>query len=118
MTISITSEAAARIRRLAAKEGRNNACFRVGVTGGGCNGLSYVFEFTPAPNERDFVLEFDGVTVCVDQKSLRHLAGSTLHCAKSFLSESFVWENPNETSSCSCGSSFSVDLFARTINDD
>lgn len=105
--ITITASAAARIRRLWLDAG---GCFRVGVAGGGCNGLTYTFAFVAAPESDDWVTVADGVTVCLDHKSLVYLSGAVLDCVKTFLGESFEWRNPQQGSSCSCGASFSLIL--------
>ncbi len=82
---------------------------RVGVKGGGCSGLSYVFDFArKVRGDKDRVLDFDGLTIVVDQKSLRYLAGSVLDWSDSLVGYGFKWQNPNAKSACGCGSSFTA----------
>lgn len=106
--IGITTDAAKKIRELAEKEGKTGQVLRVGIQGGGCSGLSYTFSFTAEPEPRDKVFEKDGARVCVDPKSLIYLGGSVLTWKESLMKSGFVFQNPNETKSCSCGDSFSV----------
>ena len=82
---------------------------RVGVKGGGCSGLSYAFDFATKVREgKDRVLEFDGLRIVVDQKSIQYLRGSVLAWNDALVGHGFRWENPNAKSDCGCGESFSV----------
>lgn len=82
---------------------------RVGVRGGGCSGLSYVFDFAKKVREgRDRVLEFEGLRIVVDEKSLRYLAGAVLEWNDALVGHGFKWNNPNARSDCGCGESFAV----------
>jgi len=82
---------------------------RVGVRGGGCSGLTYVFDFAKRVRpDKDLVLEFDGLTLVVDRKSLRYLAGSRLEWNDALVGNGFRWENPNAKGGCGCGISFDV----------
>jgi iron-sulfur cluster assembly protein len=105
--IAITPNAIKRINHLIAKHNCAGG-LRLGVQGGGCSGMSYVFRLDPAPKSTDHVLEFDGVRVYVDPKSYRLLEGLTLDFTESLMESSFVWHNPNAKRSCSCGKSFST----------
>ena len=103
--IQVTPAAIARIRRLLAQ----NQCdggLRLGVVGGGCSGLSYKFKLEAAPRPSDNVLEYEGVRVYVDPKSLAYLKGLTLDYTESLLESAFVFQNPNAKRHCSCGKSF------------
>lgn len=105
--IAVTDSAVKRIKQLLQK----HACeggLRLGVQGGGCTGLSYVFKLDPAPKPNDHVIQFDGVQVYVDPKSYPYLTGLTLDFTESLMQSAFVWNNPNATKSCSCGKSFAV----------
>ena len=106
--IAITEAAAKKIAELAEREGKAGQVLRVGIQGGGCSGLSYTFSFTAEPEARDKVFEAHGAKVCVDPKSLLYLGGSVLEWKESLMKSGFVFQNPNETKSCSCGDSFSV----------
>jgi iron-sulfur cluster assembly protein len=82
---------------------------RVGVKGGGCNGFSYVFEFAnKAREDRDRVLDFDGLNIIVDVKSLELLRGATLDWETKLVGYGFKWRNPNARDVCGCGDSFEV----------
>lgn len=107
--IHVTEAAAKRIRALMRKEGRETGGLRVGVKAGGCSGLSYVFAWEEAPRPSDRVFEGPlGVRIFVDPKSYRFLHGTVLDCDANMLGQSLVFKNPNATSTCGCGTSFSV----------
>jgi iron-sulfur cluster assembly protein len=80
---------------------------RLGVQGGGCSGLSYVVKFDTQPRERDRVFVYDGVRIFVDPKSFIYLQGMVLDYEETLMKRGFVFQNPNATKSCGCGSSFS-----------
>lgn len=107
--LSVTPKAIARIRSAMAKEGISPAegGLRLGVTGGGCSGLSYAIKFDTQPRERDRIYDFDGVRVFVDPKSFLYLHGMTLDYEETLMRQGFNFVNPNSTRSCGCGSSFS-----------
>lgn len=82
---------------------------RVGVKGGGCSGYSYVFDFaTKVRPGKDRALDFGGLTVVVDDKSVELLRGATLDWETKLLGYGFKWVNPNAKSACGCGDSFEV----------
>jgi iron-sulfur cluster assembly protein len=82
---------------------------RVGVKGGGCSGFSYLLDLTEdAPTEADEQLESHGVQILVDQKSLLYLSGVEIDFKDEVMGRGFVFKNPNATSTCGCGSSFSA----------
>lgn len=82
---------------------------RVGVKGGGCSGLSYHFEMADGVREsRDLVMDLDGLTLLVDRRSLKYLAGSVLDWNDGLVEYGFRWKNPNAKKDCGCGTSFSV----------
>lgn len=107
--LNITPKAVSRIRFAMAKEGISpeEGGLRLGVTGGGCSGLSYAIKFDTRPRERDRIYEFDGVRVFVDPKSFLYLHGMTLDYEETLMRQGFNFVNPNSTRSCGCGSSFS-----------
>lgn len=94
----------------AAEEGVDGVIgLRVGVRGGGCSGLAYAFDFaTKVRPKRDQVLEFDGLKVIVDDRSLKYLAGSTLDWETRLMGYGFKWLNPQAKAGCGCGESFRV----------
>ena len=106
----VTERAVKRIRIAMAKEGVSpeEGGLRLGVSGGGCSGLSYVMKFDSHPRERDRVFEFDGVRVFIDPKSFVYLHGMTLDYEETLIRQGFNFINPNSTRSCGCGSSFSA----------
>lgn len=81
---------------------------RLGVKGGGCSGLSYVLAFDNVQKEKDIVLEKHGVKILVDQKSMFYLSGTTLDFTDGLNGRGFVFNNPQATKTCGCGSSFGV----------
>lgn len=106
--ISLTRKAAARVARLIDQEGRGNLMLRVSVTGGGCSGFQYHFDFDDQLNEDDRTFEKDGVTTVIDEMSLEFLSGSEIDFVEDLVGASFQIRNPNATASCGCGSSFSI----------
>lgn len=83
-------------------------CLRVGVKGGGCSGFSYILDLTETKKDTDEVFEQHGVRIICDPKSLLYLTGVTVDFKDEIMGRGFVFNNPNATASCGCGSSFSV----------
>jgi len=81
---------------------------RVFVQGGGCSGFSYGFTFDKDVAEDDFVLEKDGVTFLIDSLSAQYLVGAEIDFKEDLTGSQFAINNPNATTTCGCGSSFSV----------
>lgn len=106
--IEITSAAAAKIVEIAAKELKTGQFFRIGVAGGGCSGLTYTFSFSERQENGDLLIEAHGASALVDPKSLKLLKNSVLDWEDTLMRKGFVWKNPNQTGSCSCGESFSA----------
>lgn len=106
--ILLTERAVRRVLAAMVKEGISPAegGLRLGVTGGGCSGLSYAIKFDTQPRERDRIFEFDGVRVFVDPKSFLYLHGMTLDYEETLMRQGFNFINPNSSRSCGCGSSF------------
>jgi iron-sulfur cluster assembly protein len=105
----VTENAAKQIKKLLEKQQLPGGGLRVGVKAGGCSGLSYIFDWAPAPRADDVVLEHEpGAKVFVDPKSLRFLDNTTLDYDTSLISKGFFFHNPDATSTCGCGVSFSV----------
>jgi iron-sulfur cluster assembly protein len=103
--VQVTPKAVAKIKQTFEREGVFGG-LRLGVLGGGCSGLSYQFKFEKQPRPTDNVFHFDGVDVFVDPKSLIYLRGLTLDYQESLMQSGFVFENPNASKSCGCGTSF------------
>lgn len=108
--VRITERAAKKILALLAKEGVSPEVggLRLGVQGGGCSGLSYAMRLDTQPRERDKVFEEFGARIFVDPKSLLYLNGTTLEYEETLMRQGFVFQNPNATRSCGCGSSFTA----------
>lgn len=81
---------------------------RVGVKGGGCSGFSYVLDLTESQKDHDEVFEQHGIKIICDPKSLLYLSGTTIDFKDEIMGRGFQFSNPNATTSCGCGSSFSV----------
>lgn len=105
--IRLSASAARRISRITAKEAPGTM-LRLEVIGGGCSGFSYRFGFAPHANPDDTVVELDGAKVAIDQASLPFLAGSEIDYVEEIIGAAFKVNNPNATSGCGCGTSFSV----------
>jgi len=105
--ITVTDNAVRRIKQLLEKH-QCEGGLRLGVQGGGCSGMSYLFRLDQKPRTTDQVLTFDGVRVYVDPKSYPLLDGLILDFTESLMQSAFVWQNPNAKRSCSCGKSFAV----------
>ena len=104
----ITASAARRVAALKAAEGNEALMLRITVSGGGCAGFQYGFDFDAEQAEDDLVFERDGIKVVIDETSLELLAGGVVDFKEDLLGSYFAIENPNATSSCGCGTSFSI----------
>ncbi|MEM9157432.1 MAG: iron-sulfur cluster assembly accessory protein [Verrucomicrobiota bacterium] len=105
--VKISSSAAKKIVSLQVRE--TDAKFlRVGISGGGCNGLSYKMKFVKKAKKGDIMVRAGEAEVVVDSKSALYLKGTELDYSDALISGGFKFSNPNATSSCSCGESFSV----------
>jgi iron-sulfur cluster assembly accessory protein len=108
--IAISPAADAQIAKMLKKRGAGETGLRVGVKAGGCSGFEYVFAWEHAAKETDHVFQGPGgARVYVDPRSLRVLDGTTLDYDTSLLSKGFIFNNPNATSVCGCGASFSIE---------
>jgi iron-sulfur cluster assembly accessory protein len=105
--ITVSERAAQRIGEILKGE-PDGAMLRVSVEGGGCSGFSYKFGFDRAKADDDLALTRDGVTVLVDAVSQQYMAGSVIDFVDDLIGASFKIRNPNATSSCGCGTSFSM----------
>jgi iron-sulfur cluster assembly accessory protein len=107
-SFALSDSAAARIAAIAAAENRPPA-LRVAVLAGGCSGFQYRFDLADAPDAEDVVIENGPAKVFVDPASLDLLAGARLEFVDELMGSYFAVKNPNATSSCGCGTSFSVE---------
>ena len=106
--ILFTDSAAAKVADLIAEEGNNDLKLRVFVQGGGCSGFQYGFTFDEEVNEDDTQMEKNGVTLLVDARSYQYLVGAEIDYKDGLEGAQFVIKNPNATTTCGCGSSFSA----------
>lgn len=106
--ITLTEKAVQQVKTLLDQQGKPDYGLRVGISGGGCAGLSYKFDFDEKPAEKDKVIEQNGIKVFVDSKSYLFLNGMQIDYHSDLMSSGFVFNNPNAKSSCGCGTSFSV----------
>ncbi len=106
--IIFTDAAAAKVKQLIDEEDNGNLKLRVFVTGGGCSGFQYGFTFDEQINEGDTVVEKGGVTLLVDPMSFQYLVGAEIDYTEGLEGAQFVIRNPNATTTCGCGSSFSA----------
>jgi len=107
--IVLTDEAAAQVRTLVEKQGRTDLALRLFVTQGGCSGFSYGMALDPNTRPDDAVFEKDGVRLIVDAFSQRYLGGAEVGFSNNLMGGGFTIKNPNASSTCGCGQSFSVE---------
>mgnify|MGYP001167442676 CR=1 FL=1 len=103
-----TDSAASKVKALIDEEGNPDLKLRVFVQGGGCSGFQYGFTFDEDTNEDDTVLDKAGVKLLIDSMSLQYLMGAEIDYKDDLEGAQFVIKNPNATTTCGCGSSFSV----------
>ncbi len=106
--ILFTDSAAAKVADLIAEEGNAALKLRVFVQGGGCSGFQYGFTFDEDVNEDDTEFLKNGVTLLVDSMSFQYLVGAEIDYKEDINGSQFVIKNPNATTTCGCGSSFSA----------
>ncbi|MGJ8525986.1 Iron-sulfur cluster insertion protein ErpA [Halomonadaceae bacterium LMG 33818] len=104
----LTEKAAARIRTLAEAENNPELKLRVYVTGGGCSGFQYGFDFSENMEDDDTIVEKDGVSMLIDPLSYQYLVGSTVDYEEGLAGARFLVHNPNATTTCGCGASFGI----------
>lgn len=107
-TMILTQNAAKKLDELKSAEGNDNLMLRVYVTGGGCSGFSYGFDFAETLDDDDATFENHGAIMVVDSLSYQYLVGSTIDYTESLEGSRFIVDNPNATTTCGCGSSFSI----------
>ncbi len=106
--ITLTDNAASKVRELLHDQGRGGQSLRVYIQGGGCSGFQYGFTFEEGQASDDAVLEHDGVQVIVDPMSYQYLLGAEVDYREDLEGARFVINNPNATTTCGCGASFSI----------
>ena len=110
MAIELTQRAAEELKRIIAQQGKDPASvyLRVGVKGGGCSGFTYWLDLVEQKGEFDEEFESHGIRVLCDPKSYLFLAGTVIDFREELMGRGFVFNNPNATRSCACGSSFAI----------
>jgi iron-sulfur cluster insertion protein len=103
-----TDAAVSKVKELILEEGNPELKLRVFVTGGGCSGFQYGFTFDEVVNEDDTTVEKDGVALLIDPMSYQYLVGAEIDYTDGLEGSQFVIKNPSATSTCGCGSSFSM----------
>jgi iron-sulfur cluster insertion protein len=106
--LNFTDAAARKVGRLIEQEGNPGLKLRVYISGGGCSGFQYGFTFDEEIQEGDTQIENCGVTLLVDPLSVQYLTGAEIDYKEDLSGAQFVIRNPNATTTCGCGSSFSV----------
>lgn len=103
-----SDSAANKVKELIEEEGNSELKLRVFVTGGGCSGFQYGFTFDEVANDDDTALQKNGVTLLIDPMSYQYLVGAEIDYSEGLEGSQFVIKNPNASSTCGCGSSFSA----------
>jgi iron-sulfur cluster insertion protein len=103
-----TDAAAEKVKRLINEEKNPDLKLRIYVTGGGCSGFQYGFSFDEAINDGDIVIDNSGVSLVIDPMSYQYLIGAEVDYTEGLEGSQFVVRNPNATTTCGCGSSFSI----------
>ena len=103
-----TDNAAEKVKNLIEEEGNPELKLRVFVTGGGCSGFQYGFTFDEAVNDDDTTMQKNGVTLLIDAMSYQYLVGAEIDYKEDLEGAQFVIKNPNATTTCGCGSSFTA----------
>lgn len=107
-SINLSARAVQKVRELVTEEDNDDLKLRVFITGGGCSGFQYGFTFDEIAAEDDTAIESEGVTLLVDPMSFQYLVGSEVDYTEGLEGSRFVVTNPNATTTCGCGSSFSI----------
>jgi len=108
LPLVFTDSAASKVKALIDEEGNPELKLRVFVQGGGCSGFQYGFTFDEAVNEDDTAMQKNGVTLLIDSMSYQYLVGAEIDYKEDLEGSQFVIKNPNATTTCGCGSSFSA----------
>ena len=106
--ITLSDNAAVRIKEIMASASKSTIGVRVGVKSGGCAGMSYLMEYVEKVKVNDEVVEDKGVKVFIDPGAIMYLLGTEMDYKKEEFSSTFIFKNPNETERCGCGESFKI----------
>ena len=105
--IKFTDKALKQINTLLSKKDKGSF-FRIAIKGGGCSGFQYGFKLDDNAEDDDTVLKEDDVSILIDSLSIQYIFGSTLDYVENLEGSKFIIENPNATTTCGCGASFSI----------
>lgn len=110
MNVTLTEKAAKEIATIIEQQelDKDSVRLRLGVKGGGCSGFSYVLDLTETQKDTDELFEQHGIKIICDPKSLLYLSGTTVDFKDELMGRGFVFNNPNASATCGCGSSFSA----------
>jgi iron-sulfur cluster assembly protein len=109
MAIELTERAAKEVKTiLESQKLPETTCLRIGIKGGGCSGFAYLLDLVDKPADGDEQMDSHGVKLVCDQKSYLYLNGTTVDFRDEVMGRGFVFNNPNATSTCGCGSSFTA----------
>ena len=106
--ITLSDNAANRIKEIISNDETKSVGVRVGVKSGGCAGMSYIMEYAKEINPTDEIIEDKGVKVFIDPSAIMYLLGTEMDYKQEQFSSTFVFKNPNETERCGCGESFKI----------
>ncbi|MDJ0778394.1 MAG: iron-sulfur cluster insertion protein ErpA [Gammaproteobacteria bacterium] len=106
--LEFSDSAVRKLKAIQQEEGNTDLMLRVSVYGGGCSGFQYTFSLEEETGPADRSVEKDGATLVIDQSSYQYLAGSTVDYTEGLEGAMFVVNNPNASSTCGCGASFSI----------
>jgi len=106
--ITLSDNAANRIKEIMASADNKTIGVRVGVKSGGCAGLSYIMEYAKEIKPNEEIVEEKGVKVLIDPKAIMYLLGTEMDFKKEKFASQFIFKNPNETERCGCGESFKI----------
>lgn len=106
--LNFTAAAARKAQELILEEGNPDLHLRVYISGGGCSGFQYGFSFDETVNSDDIHIDRDGMVLLVDPLSIMYLTGATVDYKENLQGAQFVIDNPNASTTCGCGSSFSI----------
>ena len=107
-SLRFTDAAAAKVGELIAEEDNSDLMLRVYISGGGCSGFQYGFTFDERREDGDTAIENGGVVLLVDPMSVQYLMGAEIEYKEDLQGSQFIIRNPNASTTCGCGSSFSV----------
>jgi len=106
--ITLSDNAANRIKEIISNDETKSVGVRIGVKSGGCAGMSYIMEYAKEINPTDEIIEDKGVKVFIDPSAIMYLLGTEMDYKKEQFSSTFIFKNPNETERCGCGESFKI----------